>query len=186
MKPFEVANGVVARRWEMEDAPAIFEVVEYNRERLSRWMPWVPDARSEYDIREFVRGSMERFGDGAAIDLGLLEDGRVIGGLGASIGRLAYDEADIGYWISAPAEGRGIVTEAASRLIDWLFTERDMHRITIRAAVENSRSRSVAERLGFTYEGVLRELLRLEDAHVDAALYSLLRHEWRQGIGAPV
>jgi RimJ/RimL family protein N-acetyltransferase len=62
-----------------------------------------------------------------------------------------------------------------------LFAERDMHRITIRAAVENRRSRAVAKRLGFTLEGILRGSLLLDGEHTDAALYSLLVPEWKTG-----
>ncbi len=59
-----------------------------------------------------------------------------------------------------------------------------MHRITIRARTDNVRSRAVAERLGFTFEGVMREALLVQEDHHDAALYSLLRNEWPRD-GAP-
>ena len=48
------------------------------------------------------------------------------------------------------------------------------------AAVENERSRSVAERLGMTQEGVLRKAGRIrEDRYLDLVMYSMLREEWR-------
>ena len=134
------------------------------------WLDWA--AGSDWDPRQEIQGfdDLSKFG--------LFEDERVLGGFGATIGALTYDEADIGYWLAADAQGRGLATECSRRLIDWLLDERDMHRITIRARTDNTRSRAVAERLGFTFEGVLREALLVQEAHHDAALYSLLRSEW--------
>jgi ribosomal-protein-serine acetyltransferase len=178
MEPFELPGGVVARRWEVADATATFALIDANRSHLIRWMPWVRDTNSGYDVATFMQESQIRFREGRAVDLGLFEADRVLGGIGATIGTLTHDEADIGYWLAADAQGRGIASIAAGRLIDWLFAERDMHRITIRARVDNDRSRAVAERLGFTFEGVLRGALVVDGGHHDAALYSLLRPEW--------
>ena len=178
MTGWQIIDGVVARPWETVDASAAYAVIDANREHLAPWMPWVPHTTSEYDVASFMRESELRFRDGRGIDLGLFEGGEVLGAIGAGIGALNYDEADIGYWLAADAQGRGLATEGSRRLIDWLFEERDMHRITIRARTGNGPSRAVAERLGFTYEGVLREALLIQDEHHDAALYSLLRGEW--------
>jgi ribosomal-protein-serine acetyltransferase len=178
MTSFDLGDGVVARRWDVADAAAAFAVIDANRDHLVRWMPWVPHTTSDYDVASFIRESEIRFRDGRGIDFGVFERGRVLGGFGASIGALNYDEADIGYWLATDAQGRGLATGSSRRLIDWLFDERDMHRITIRARIDNERSRAVAERLGFTLEGVLREALLVQEAHHDAALYSLLRSEW--------
>lgn len=170
-------GGVLLRPWEPEDAEAVFALVAAERERLRRWLPWVDDTESAYDIAEFIRRSRSESLEGRALVLGMFEGGSVIGGIGAAIGVHGADEADIGYWVVSGAEGRGVVTAATSRLVAWLFEE-GIHRITIRAAVDNARSRAVAERLGFTFEGVLREALFLDGRHRDAALYSLLRGEW--------
>jgi ribosomal-protein-serine acetyltransferase len=101
----------------------------------------------------------------------------VVGAVGAAIGPLNFDEADVGYWITKAREGRGDASTATRHLVEWLFAMRDMYRITIRAALENVRSRAVAERLGFSYEGVLRGSLLLQGEHMDAALYALLHPE---------
>ena len=64
---------------------------------------------------------------------------------------------ELGYWIRANHEGRGHITRACRALIDIGFEELGLHRIEIRAGLENARSRAVPERLGFTYEGIERE-----------------------------
>jgi ribosomal-protein-serine acetyltransferase len=50
-----------------------------------------------------------------------------------------------------------------------------LHRVSIRCAVENRRSRAIPERLGFTFEGVARGSEWLYDHFVDHAIYGLLR-----------
>jgi RimJ/RimL family protein N-acetyltransferase len=40
------------------------------------------------------------------------------------------------------------------------------------------RSRALAERLGFSYEGTLRKALRLSDGYHDDAVYAVLAEEW--------
>lgn len=177
MEPFEV-RGVRARGWELSDAGALFSAIDSNRAHLQRWMPWVPHTVAADDVAQFIQGSHDRGAAGSGLDLGLFDGHAIVGGVGASIGALNSDESDVGYWLAESHQGRGIASVATSRLVDWLFVERDMHRITIRAAVGNAPSRALAERLGFAFEGVMREALLLEGARHDAALYSVLRSEW--------
>jgi ribosomal-protein-serine acetyltransferase len=86
--------------------------------------------------------------------------------------------AEIGYWLSADAQGRGILTRAAARLIDHAIAEWKLNRIEIRAAPDNARSRAVPERLGFVLEGTLREAERVGDRYVDSVVYSMLARDW--------
>jgi len=86
---------------------------------------------------------------------------------------------EIGYWLSAEQQGKGIMTRCVERLIRHAFDDLSLNRITIPVAVENQPSRAVAERLGFRREGVLREAEWLYDHFVDHVLYALVRSEWR-------
>jgi len=54
-----------------------------------------------------------------------------------------------------------------------------MHKVVISCAIDNPRSRAVAERLGFVQEGILRQVGRLRDRYVDIVFYGLLVDEWR-------
>jgi ribosomal-protein-serine acetyltransferase len=53
-----------------------------------------------------------------------------------------------------------------------------MNRIQIRTAVENTRSRAVAERLGFKFEGTLRDIIEVCGKPQSLDIHSLLKEEW--------
>ena len=65
-----------------------------------------------------------------------------------------------------------MMTDACRALIDTLFSEYDLNRIEIRAAVQNVKSQAIPERLGFTKEGCLRQC---EWLHF---VYGLLKEEY--------
>ena len=88
---------------------------------------------------------------------------------------------EIGYWLAEPQQGRGIMTRACRRFIDYLFDDVKLNRVEIRCATENDRSRAIPKRLGFKEEGVLRQVQMIHDRLVDHAVYGMLADEWRGG-----
>jgi len=58
------------------------------------------------------------------------------------------------------------------------FEEHQMQKVVISCAIDNPRSRAVAERLGFVQEGILRRVVWLHDRSVDGVFYGLLVEEW--------
>ena len=56
-----------------------------------------------------------------------------------------------------------------------------LHRVELRTNPTNKRSQSVAQRLGFTQEGVLREAAAFPDERRDDVVYGLLAREWHEG-----
>jgi RimJ/RimL family protein N-acetyltransferase len=64
---------------------------------------------------------------------------------------------EIGCCLEPSAEGRGLTTAACRMLLTYAFTERGLHRAEWHCRADNVRSSAVAERLGMTLEGVLRE-----------------------------
>lgn len=182
--PFELGSrdlgdGVVLRRLSVEQAEEVFAVVQANRERLARWMPWVAGTTAVEDQRAWLENVTR---DPADLDgVGIFLDGRYVGGAGVH-GRDPYGTgAELGYWIDEAFEGRGIVTRAVRALLAICFDELGVHRVTIRAGVDNVRSRAIPERLGFTQEGVMREAERGSDGRGfhDLVVYGLLEDEWR-------
>lgn len=88
--------------------------------------------------------------------------------------------AMIGYWIAGDYQGKGIMTRACTALISYAFETLRLHRIDIRCATGNAKSCAIPRRLGFSYEGILREAKWLYDHFVDLNVYSMLDREWRE------
>jgi ribosomal-protein-serine acetyltransferase len=175
MLAFDLGDGAEVREWEQADAPAIFAEVDQNRERLRAWLPWVDETRSADDIRAFL----DRWAatGGKQIPFGIYVDGVLAGNIGLMLGDPG--EGEIGYWITEPFEGRGLITRACRAVLGYAFEELGMRRMQLCAADANTRSRAVAERLGMTQEGVLRQAERIRDDRIfDQVVYSLLAHEW--------
>jgi ribosomal-protein-serine acetyltransferase len=167
----------VIRTYTPDDADTVFSAVEAERERLSPWMPWVRTTRTSADTRAFIERSLasEHDLEGNGIWVG----DAYAGSIGLSVHTLS-GSGEIGYWLVGRFEGRGLVTRACRLFIDHGFEALGLHRISIHAAVGNARSRAVAERLGFTQEGILREadLVGDGDRYVDLVVYGLLASEW--------
>lgn len=172
--PLSIAPGAELRRYSLDDVEELYALVDANRERLNVWMPWPEGTRSVEDQRPFVAAHLD---DIEA--LAIWADGRLAGGTGLSTDPFGI-HGEIGYWIDGGHEGRGLVTAAVRALVDLGFGLLRLHRIAIRAGVDNARSRAIPERLGFTNEGVLRGEGKGSDGcgFHDLVVYGLLEEEW--------
>lgn len=87
--------------------------------------------------------------------------------------------AELGYALSTPYQGRGLMAQALSRLIEDVFAVTRLERLEARCAVDNRASQRVLEKCGFHREGTLRGYFRLGARRVDNYLYALLREDPR-------
>jgi ribosomal-protein-serine acetyltransferase len=171
-----IDDDAVVRTFTPDDAEEVFALVEANRVRLEAWTPWTESTRSAADVVDFIERSLASEHDLEAN--GIWVDGRAAGTIGLRV-NLLVNNGELGYWIGEEFEGRGLVTRACRLFIDHAFGELGLHRISLHAGVENRRSRAVAERLGFTEEGVIRDGDRVGGGrYVDLVAYGLLEHEW--------
>ncbi len=165
---------------EAGDAEPIYALVDADRERLAKWMPWAAQ-QTLAGTREFVAESRAQEERGDGFQAAIVRAGEIAGVAGYHrIDRLNRSTT-IGYWLASHHQREGVMTAAVRALIDHAFAAWDVHRITIEAAVDNRRSRAIPERLGFSEEGVLRESELVGDRFLDGVLYSLLATEWESG-----
>lgn len=159
------------------DAFALFRLIDAERERLGRWLPWVEETRSERDSARFIADATEERRRRRSLVLAMCVDGGIVGTIGLHYVEWFDRSAELGYWITSGVEGRGIVTRAARAVLTFAFGAVGLHRIVVRCAVGNERSARVAERLGMRREGLLREAHFVGGSFLDQHLYALLRHE---------
>jgi ribosomal-protein-serine acetyltransferase len=164
---------------EERHAEAMTDLIVRNQSRLARWEPWAEQPATLDATRAYIRAALEDFLRGRQIStIMALEDGRkFIGRCGMRINPYA-SSGDIGYWIDADYEGRGITTRAARALVTSVFHELGLKKVDLRTSVANKRSRALADRLGFKYEGILPAGLRFSNRSDDVALYAVTADTW--------
>ncbi|MFH7600067.1 GNAT family protein [Streptomyces racemochromogenes] len=123
---------------------------------IARWIPVaVPYGRS--DAEEYVtRAAPERWREGSEFNLvaRLGANGPLVATLGlVPAGNHAHE---VGFWAVDGHRGKGYATEALLAVARWAFTELGCVRLVWRAGLGNTASRAVAEKAGFTFEGVQR------------------------------
>ena len=158
-------------------AEELFALIDRNRNYLRRWLPWVDGTKSPDDTREFRKQALHQFAEDGSIVAGIWHKGAIAGTIG-----LHSDGAkckEIGYWIGEEFQGKGLVTSACRALITHAFDTLGINRIQIHVEPDNHRSKAIPERLGFPYEGTLRQMgTNADGKSVDLMIYSLLKDEW--------
>lgn len=103
------------------------------------------------------------------------ENGRPAGWITLVVANWEHGLCEMGFALSSPFQGRGIMTQALALLLPDLFLHTRLERIEARCSVENAPSRRVLEKSGFRREGLLRGYFVLDDRRVDHYLYAMLR-----------
>jgi RimJ/RimL family protein N-acetyltransferase len=143
--------------------------------RFTRVPNPVPDGFGTLWVERYTRGRDERTNDGFAIVDS--ESGDFLGFMALVKLDLETQEAEAGYIVASHARGRSIATRALKLLTDWAFAELPIERIELFIDVENAPSEVVAQRCGYTREGVLRWTYLKPGIRSDTIVYSKLRRE---------
>ena len=149
---------------------------------LELWLPWANRSYGRSDTNRFLRESLSAWSDGRAFDFAIRtrEDPDFhLGNISVWPTSRRERAGEIGYWIRSSLTGKGIATEAAARVAQVGFEELELHRITLRIAVGNRPSERVAEKLGFTKEGLLRKEVLVRGRWMDHTLWAMLEDEYR-------
>ena len=93
-----------------------------------------------------------------------------------------FHYAATGYELNRALWGKGIMIEAMSAILTFGFSDLGLHRIEAVIDIENVRSKNLLLRLGFTYEGNLRQRFFFRDQFLDEYYFGLLKDEWHGAV----
>ncbi len=165
-------------------AEEIFQLVEVNRELLSKWLIWVHDTKTVEDTKAFISSSLQKYAAQRVIDMPIFYHDKLVGIVGLmGLGKRGYEvpQAEFGYWLDARYHGRAIMRRALEKVLEIAFDTYGCEKVKIRCATENLRSCNVARKLGFVHEGTLRKDILVNKRVMDAHMFSLLKEEWERG-----
>jgi len=181
-RPSIESQRLTLQRFSRRDATTLDEAIRESLADLNQWLPWARMDYTSSDTTAFIRESAQAWKEERAWDYSIRineDPRRHVGNISfwtvSKLGKIA----EIGYWVRSGESRQGICTEAVGLLLDEVFDSLGYHKIVLRIAIGNDASDRVAEKLGFTREGVLREELLIRGNWVDHSLWSLLDREYR-------
>jgi RimJ/RimL family protein N-acetyltransferase len=163
------------RPWDRRDIPAVTAACQ--DPEIPRWTV-VPHNYTERHARDFIGGTAGDLAAGRELALAIVDpDDRVLGALGLSNFDWADLKGEIGYWVVAEARRRGIGARATRLLALWAIGTLGLERVELLANPENEASQRLAERAGFTREGILRRYRRRHGVREDLVMFSMLAED---------
>jgi RimJ/RimL family protein N-acetyltransferase len=169
--PVEITAGRLhLRPWQAFDAEALQGAL--GDPEVVRWTG-LPSRPALEWITQTYPG---RWADGTGAGFAVLDatTAELLGGVDLHGVDAADGTAELGWFGVPQARGRGIATEAVQVLCRWAFDALGLHRLTAQVVVGNWASRALAEKAGFTVEGVLRDAPAPGGRRADTWLASLL------------
>lgn len=161
------------------DGVLVNAAVSESADALRPFMPWAQTVPSLEESELVCRRAQARFRLREDLMLLMFEraadrsEGRCVGGTGLHRISWSVRRFEIGYWCRSACTGQGFVTEAVQALTRTAFDRLGARRVEVRMDGNNERSRKVAERAGFTFEGVLRgESLTPQGEMRDTCVYA--------------
>ncbi len=134
----------------------------------------MPDALTEARARQWIETGLEWWPRGLArFAVTVPPSDECAGQMGIQLD-LAARRAEAFYWLDRRVRGRGIAVEALDLVAQWAFRDHGTVRAQVVTHLDNERSQRVAERCGFSREGVLRAWEPVKDDQPDVVMWSRL------------
>ncbi|MCE2983935.1 MAG: YiiD C-terminal domain-containing protein [Parachlamydia sp.] len=181
MEAFKTTH-LLIRLLKSDDLIAIQEFEQRNREHLSRWETesslsleesmnaWVQEGKESRSFRYLVF-----LKDNPLNLIGLCNFTQIYQG--------AFQACTLGYKIDKDYEGRGLLFEALSCLLEYLFSKRGLHRVMANYMPVNERSARLLQRLRFEKEGCAKNYLLINGKWEDHILTALTFERWQRETG---
>ena len=171
---------LILRRLVPEDAEAVYRNWASDGE-VTRYLTWQPHESAEASAA-FIRRMTEKCEAPSAYNWGieLKSLGQVVGSISVVHAEEDIDALELGWALGRAWWGRGIMPEAAERVLRFLFEEVGAHRIAARHDVDNPKSGRVMQKIGMRHEGTLRSSARNNRGIVDMEIYAILREDFEE------
>ena len=131
------------------------------------------------DTLTYLQRLEKRFENREEIHWAILfkETNKLIGRTGLILIDSVHEKAELGYVLINQFWNQGITTEATYPILQYALNEVGFNRVEARCRDNNVGSYKVMEKLGLSFEGILRKQLKIRGKFMDQRLYSILKDD---------
>lgn len=164
------------RKWALSDAKELAAALS-NKKVQDNLRDGLPYPYTEQDGADYI-SAMLSADENETFAFAITADEKVVGSIGIfRQGNIHRQTAELGYYIAEEYWGKGIMTEAVKQICGYVFDKSDIIRIYAEPFAYNAASCRVLEKVGFQYEGTLRNNAVKNGEIIDMKMYSLLKTE---------
>ncbi len=161
-----------------DQARELFALIQNNLSHLQQWLSWPALMKTPLDVATFLNTAARHNRAGTALILLLQYQGKICGVLSYNDFQTHDCSANIGYWLDAAHQGRGIISCALPVLIQHGFQDLGLKQVFIRAAEGNDKSAAVAKRLGFQWMHINEGGEILRQQAINHHVYVMRQEDW--------
>ncbi len=162
MEPFFLPENiegelVIIKQHQPHEAKALFDLVDRDRERLRKFLPWVDSTQTLQDEKNYIGNCLDSWDQQTIFAYSIYRkaDMELVGVGNVHSIAWTHERCEVGYWIASEFEGQGLISDFV-RTIEKTCFELGFYRIEIRCDSKNTRSAAVALRNGYQKEAHLR------------------------------
>ncbi|WP_165793640.1 GNAT family N-acetyltransferase [Hyphococcus luteus] len=157
------------------DAPVFARLC--NDEQIARNTSRIPHPYTLEDAEGFTAAISQAFALGKEFAFAVCDNGELIACCGVT--RITIELYELGYWVSAPARGCGVATEAARAVSHFAFAERSAEKLLAGHFTDNPASGRVLEKTGFRKTGETRKQFSLgRGGEAESARMAMMREDF--------
>lgn len=169
-------TGLTLRAVSLEDAEHFHSVVQKNQDHFAKFDFLAPQFESLLDTENAIEHLVHHHEKARGVSYGLWEGTQLLGLVTVNLIDWQNRTADIGYWLSEQASGRGVAYKALQLLKGYLFDQLKLEKLTAYTATTNLRSRNLLEKIGFQKVKLLENRLEVRGQSLNNYLYCLDRN----------
>jgi [ribosomal protein S5]-alanine N-acetyltransferase len=150
----------------LDDARDLLALRLANREFMAPFEPVRPDEFFTLEAQTEIARNPQ------GLKFAILDDGELAGV--AALSNVVYDafrSANLGYWVDAQRNRRGLATRAVGELAEHAFGSLGLHRLEAGTLVDNVASQRVLEKNSFELIGLARNYLHIAGEWRDHLLF---------------
>ncbi len=169
---------LILRRYSLDDTDDMFNNWATN-ENVTKFLPWTPYTSKE-DLQAYISMCIESYEKPSTYNwiIEFKENRQAIGSISVTNVNEDIDEAEVGYCLGEDYWHKGIMTEAFSRVIEFLFDEVNVNKVSASHDVNNPNSGKVMKKCGLIYEGTKKQGARNNTGLCDDAIYGLVKSDY--------
>lgn len=170
-------NRLLLRQFRMADAADMFAYT--SDPEVAQFFHWEAH-KSIAEAEAFIRWTIDEYAQGHWPGWGIewSAERKLVGVVSLRNWIPEHKQTELSYAMNSAYGGRGIMTEAVKRVLEYCFAELGLERVEARCMGYNYASEKVMQKVEMTYEGTLRHHQWIKGRFHDFKVYSILRDEF--------